>query len=322
MDHIRVLPAPIAAHRAALRRCEVGVAHAAADSDVVAPVQRVGDQFDDHAIPFADHQRRQERDEPAGLRAARLDAIEEDLGAPAVAVGFDAEAVNLRLHLRHKFLLVAFEASALLRRAADDMERAPGQHARHRVEVAGVDIAPQAGRLERNLPRAAERIGDARALPEAQDAELLNEFGEGVRMRAEMPVHRLPDMVVNVGDLFGAREVGNPLAVGRLGEQRRFEAAAFGERQVSAPGDAHMRIRRVAPVNRRGSRQQIGGDGHMLADSRQRNLRQDLSGGRFALRACRERSIVHTHEHLKDVEVALRVVGSGEEAAEDGLWRG
>ncbi len=75
----------------------------------------------------------------------------------------------------------ALDLRALLRRRADDVEGAPGQHAGDGIEVGGIDIAAHARRLEGNRPAAAERVGELRPMAEARDAQLLDQFGQAER---------------------------------------------------------------------------------------------------------------------------------------------
>ena len=75
-----------------------------------------------------------------------------------------------------------------------------------------------------------ERVGHARPVAEPHQAELLDQFQEGVRARAQVGIDGVPDVVVDrVHDLLGAPCLVHALAVGRFREHLRLEAAAISE---------------------------------------------------------------------------------------------
>ena len=82
-------------------------------------------------------------------------------------------------------------------RSTNDIECTPSEHARHRIEVGGIDIAAEPGRLKGNLTGTAEGVGHSRPMAEAHDAKLLDQLRKGLGTRAEMGVDRIPNVVVN-----------------------------------------------------------------------------------------------------------------------------
>ena len=85
------------------------------------------------------------------------------------------------------------DLGALPRARADDIEGAPGQHAGDGIEVGGIDIAADPRRLEGDRPATAERIRYLRPMAEPGDAQLLDKFGQALRICPEMLVHVGPD---------------------------------------------------------------------------------------------------------------------------------
>ena len=130
------------------------------------------------------------------------------------------------------------------------LEGPPGEHAGDGVQVRGIDVAAEARRLEGNLARSAEGVGHLGATAEAHQAELLDQFREGVGVRAEVRVYLLPDMGMNGGDFLGATAVVYALAVGRCGQHSGLEPPSLALWQVRSPGDVYVLVGWVRPVHR------------------------------------------------------------------------
>ena len=188
---------------------------------------------------------------PTALRAAYFDAVQEDLGPPAVAVSLDAKVVNLGLHFLDQCDSVMIDLLALLGRTAHDVERTPREHARDGVQIRSVDVAAQARRLEGDLARAAEGVGHLGAMTEAHHSELLDQLREGVRIRAKVRVHLPPDVVVDGGDFLGPATLGDAFAVGHGGQQFRLEPPPLPFRQIGPPSHLDLLVGGIRPVYRR-----------------------------------------------------------------------
>ena len=105
VQQVRVLPAPISTHRAALSSFHLGIRFNVANVDVVAFVCGIWFELGDYAVAFADSQRRQQRYSPARLRTGDFHAVQIHLASPTRAVGFHTQRIDLALHGLHQFTL-------------------------------------------------------------------------------------------------------------------------------------------------------------------------------------------------------------------------
>ena len=87
-------------------------------------------------------------------------------------------------------------------------------------------------------------------MAEAHYSELLDQLREGVRVGAQVRIHLLPDMVVDVWDFLGPATPSDALAVGRRGQHLRFEAPPLPLWQFRPPSHLDLLVGRVRPVHR------------------------------------------------------------------------
>ena len=151
----------------------------------------------------------------------------------------DAEPRDLGIDRCRDLLLRLLDLGALLRRCADDVERAPGQHAGDGIEVRGIDIAAHPRRLERDRAAAAERVGDLRPMAEAAMPNCSTSSGIELRIGAEMPIHLWPDAgkQLRLVAFLGPADMLQPLieAVGQGGERLRDPRLALVVVEIAPP---------------------------------------------------------------------------------------
>ncbi len=287
----------------------------------------IGNHSSNDAAVLRYHPARRHRHHPAGLRAARFQAVEISLGPVASAVVLDSERGDLPIDRLGHLALGPLDLGALLGRGANDVESPPGQHAGDGIKVRGIDIAPQPRGLEGDGTPATEGIADLRPMPEAQDAELLDQLLMRVGINAEaaqMGVYGGPDRRVESSLILLLRTLAEPGALLVGGEGRECagqQIQLVGRVDVAPPTQGEtgvvIRIERALDVvdllRVRGIA--LEGGAEVAPGILQGDPPRDV--GRAELRLTPSESDgVESHQLLEDLQVLLGIIRPGQQAAE------
>ena len=166
---------------------------------------------------FANHPRGRERHAPA-IGQRHLHAVEIIFRAPAFLAALDAPFLDLFFHRRVNLFLLGLHLGHLVRAAAHDVQRAPGEQAGDGVEVGGVHVAPHPRGLEGDGAAAAKAIAHLGPPAEALDGKFLEQARQRIGGGAKVLVDFRPRLGVRPVDFLRAKGVGDFLGVGGVAQ--------------------------------------------------------------------------------------------------------
>ena len=112
---------------------------------------------------------------PPPMRPSRR-SVRRQAQIAIAAVVLYAKVGDLVVNLSYYEILRCRDTVSHLFRTTDNVERAPSQKTRDRIEIRRIHIAADTSCFKRNRAAATKRISDTRPLAEAPDAEFFHEI--------------------------------------------------------------------------------------------------------------------------------------------------